>query len=165
MSRYSYDPYATHYASSPYLGTSHVYHEPTHHRSGYHGSEHIGYHDPYYTAPSSRFWDDGYFRNRYASYYDEYPESSYMGHHSGRFPTYTDYLRDRVRNYETDYYPSRSRYSTYNDHYNSPNYRDSYLRGRYYDIDSYPTRYGLRSSDHYGSHDLYGSRYASSRYL
>ena len=183
-----YDPYATHsmsYHHSPHLATTHgfhalnnsSYHHPGYHQSSYHPgyqqSSYLGYHDPYYTAPSSQFWDDGYFRNRYSSYYDQYPESDYTGHHSGRFPTYLGYLRDRVRNYETEYYPNRSRYSTYNNHYTSPHMRDSYSRGRYHDIDAYPSsRRNLRSSSHYGrnslygsTRSLYGSRHGSSRWL
>ena len=156
MSIYSYNVCDDHYDSGPYLRRSHAYHEPSHHHSHNPGNcqsdEYLGYHDPYYTSQSSRFWDDGYFRNRYASYFDEYPKSSYMCH-PGRFPTYLHYLRDKVRNDEIEQYPSRNRYMTYNDHWHSPSYRDSYSRGRYYDHDSYPNRYGHRSSSNFYEYD------------
>ena len=129
------------------------------------GYGHGGYHDPYYASRTSQFYDDGYFRNRYAAYYDLYPESAYMGGSRDRFPTYLDYLRDRVRSYETEYYPYRDRYSSSrgygshnSGHWNSPYYRDSYMRGRYYDIGSSPNRISTCNNSLHNRYDPYGSR-------
>ena len=117
------------------------------------GYGYSGYHDPYYASRSSQFYDDGYFRNRYASYYDLYPESGYMGGYQDRFPTYLDYLRDRVRSYDTDYYPSRDRYNTGQGFYGPQN---SGLHGSHYGGLG-GSHYGGLGGSHYGG--LGGSHY------
>merc|ERR1711948_118242 len=85
-------------------------------------------------------WDLDFIRSRYASVYDlyGYHGSRYMSDWRDRYPSYLDYLRDRVRVYDWDRY------------YGGYGGRGSwYDRGAYYG-DSYYGR-GWGRPSYYGS--------------